>query len=83
MSFTTLILAAGAGTRMKSKLPKVAHPLLGRPLIRWVIEAARAAGCDDIITIVGYERELVSPLVADTITVFQEERKGTGHAVMM
>ncbi|MCL2757167.1 MAG: bifunctional UDP-N-acetylglucosamine diphosphorylase/glucosamine-1-phosphate N-acetyltransferase GlmU, partial [Coriobacteriia bacterium] len=41
------------------------------------------AGCDDIITIVGYERELVSPLVADTITVFQEERKGTGHAVMM
>jgi len=83
MSFTALVLAAGAGTRMKSRLPKVAHPLLDKPLIRWVIDVVSAAGCESIITVIGHERELVAPLVADTTTVLQEELNGTGHAVMM
>ena len=83
MAFTTLILAAGAGTRMNSSVPKAAHTLLGKPLIRWVIDAAYASKSDYVITVVGHEREQVLSLVADTTVVFQEELKGTGHAVMM
>jgi bifunctional UDP-N-acetylglucosamine pyrophosphorylase/glucosamine-1-phosphate N-acetyltransferase len=83
MIFSTLILAAGAGTRMKSTRAKVAHELLGKPLVRWVVDAARAAGSQEIITIVGHQREQVIPLVEDTTIVAQEERLGTGHAVMI
>ena len=77
-----LILAAGKGTRMKSDLAKVAHLMLDKPLVRWVVDAAREAGCTDIITIVGHGREQVEPLVDDTSIAFQPERLGTGHAVM-
>ncbi|MDR2492786.1 MAG: bifunctional UDP-N-acetylglucosamine diphosphorylase/glucosamine-1-phosphate N-acetyltransferase GlmU [Coriobacteriales bacterium] len=83
MSFSTLILAAGAGTRMKSALPKVAHEVLGKPLVRWVVDAARAAGSAHVITVVGLGRDKVAPLVSDTTVVVQEEQLGTGHAVMM
>jgi bifunctional UDP-N-acetylglucosamine pyrophosphorylase/glucosamine-1-phosphate N-acetyltransferase len=83
MPFSTLILAAGAGTRMKSARAKVVHELLGKPLIRWVVDAAREAGSNHIITVVGHAREQVIPLVDDTTVVVQEERLGTGHAVMM
>jgi bifunctional UDP-N-acetylglucosamine pyrophosphorylase/glucosamine-1-phosphate N-acetyltransferase len=83
MSFSTLILAAGAGTRMNSTRAKVVHELLDKPLIRWVVDAARAAGSNHIITVVGHAREQVIPLVDDTTVVVQEERLGTGHAVMM
>ena len=83
MSFTSLILAAGEGTRMKSALPKIAHPMLGKPLIRWVIDTLHSAGCENVITVVGHGRNQVEPLVADTTTVFQPEQRGTGHAVMM
>lgn len=81
MIFSTLILAAGAGTRMKSERAKVAHELLGKPLVRWVIDAASGAGSQEIITIVGHEKEQVIPLVNDTTIVVQQERLGTGHAV--
>jgi bifunctional UDP-N-acetylglucosamine pyrophosphorylase/glucosamine-1-phosphate N-acetyltransferase len=83
MTFSTLILAAGAGRRMKSARPKVIHELLGKPLVRWVIDAAQEAGSAEIITIVGHEREQVIPLVEDTRVVVQAERLGTGHAVMV
>ncbi|MDR2714863.1 MAG: bifunctional UDP-N-acetylglucosamine diphosphorylase/glucosamine-1-phosphate N-acetyltransferase GlmU [Coriobacteriales bacterium] len=83
MAFATLILAAGAGTRMKSNVPKVAHPLLGKALIRWVIDTVHEAECDTIITVVGHGREQLGFLVDDTISVVQEEQCGTGHAVMM
>jgi bifunctional UDP-N-acetylglucosamine pyrophosphorylase/glucosamine-1-phosphate N-acetyltransferase len=83
MVFSTLILAAGAGTRMKSARAKVAHELLGKPLIRWVVDAARAAGSGRVVTVVGHAREQVVPLVEDTTVVVQEERLGTGHAVMI
>ena len=46
MNAKALILAAGAGTRMKSAKPKVLHELLGKPLVRWVVDAAKAAGCE-------------------------------------
>jgi bifunctional UDP-N-acetylglucosamine pyrophosphorylase/glucosamine-1-phosphate N-acetyltransferase len=84
MSFSTLVLAAGAGTRMKSARAKVVHGLLGKPMIRWVVDAAKAAGSSTVITVVGHAREQVIPLVeGDTTVVVQEERLGTGHAVMV
>src|SRR3954454_17720746 len=48
-----VILAAGKGTRMKSSLPKVLHEAAGRPLLAWVIDAARAAGCEGILVVGG------------------------------
>jgi bifunctional UDP-N-acetylglucosamine pyrophosphorylase/glucosamine-1-phosphate N-acetyltransferase len=69
---------------MKSTRAKVAHELLGKPLVRWVVDAAKAAGSDRVITVVGHGREQVIPLVeGDTAVVVQEERLGTGHAVMV
>jgi bifunctional UDP-N-acetylglucosamine pyrophosphorylase/glucosamine-1-phosphate N-acetyltransferase len=68
---------------MVSSRAKAAHELLGKPLVRWVIDAALAAGSDRIMTVVGHEREQVIPLVGDTTIVVQEERLGTGHAIMV
>ena len=82
MTAKALILAAGAGTRMKSSKPKVAHEVLGKPLVRWVVDAAHAAGIDDIVSILGHQAEQVAPLVeADTKIAIQAEQLGTGHAV--
>ena len=81
MERAALVLAAGAGTRMKSKKPKVAHEILGKPLVNWVIDAARAAGMDEVVTVVGHGRQIVEPLVAGTTVVEQKERKGTADAV--
>ncbi|MDR3037374.1 MAG: bifunctional UDP-N-acetylglucosamine diphosphorylase/glucosamine-1-phosphate N-acetyltransferase GlmU [Coriobacteriales bacterium] len=84
MSFATLILAAGAGTRMKSTRAKVVHELLGKPLIRWVVDAAQAAGSAETIVVVGHGREQVMPLVEkDATVVVQDEQGGTGHAIMI
>ena len=49
--FTALIMAAGKGTRMRSSLPKVLHPVCGRPMVEWVIDAARAAGASEVVCI--------------------------------
>ena len=67
---------------MKSKKPKVAHEILGKPLVRWVVDSARTAGVERVVSVVGHEREQVIPLVeADTQVVVQPERKGTADAV--
>lgn len=81
-----VILAAGQGTRMKSSLPKVAHPVAGAPMIVWAIEAARDAGCDDLVVVVGHGREMVTALVTarfgDTVRfAVQTEQRGTADAV--
>ena len=79
---SALILAAGAGTRMKSDKPKVAHEVLGKPLVRWVIDAAHDAGVEDIISVLGHQSEKVAPLVeGDTQIVLQKAQLGTGDAV--
>jgi bifunctional UDP-N-acetylglucosamine pyrophosphorylase/glucosamine-1-phosphate N-acetyltransferase len=84
MGVAAIVLAAGAGTRMKSNLPKVAHEVLGKPLVNWVIDAAHAGGIERIVCVVGHGRELVEPLVeGQAETVFQPERKGTANAVEM
>ncbi|MFN9078173.1 MAG: NTP transferase domain-containing protein, partial [bacterium] len=54
-----VILAAGKGTRMQSDLPKVMHPVMGRPMVHWVVDAARAAGATKIVLVIGHGGELV------------------------
>jgi bifunctional UDP-N-acetylglucosamine pyrophosphorylase/glucosamine-1-phosphate N-acetyltransferase len=78
-----VILAAGKGTRMKSSLPKVLHEAAGRPLLAWVIDAARAAGCQRILVVVGHGAERVQEVIGgeDLSWVLQAEQRGTGHAL--
>ncbi|MCB9472988.1 MAG: NTP transferase domain-containing protein [Candidatus Delongbacteria bacterium] len=82
---SVIILAAGKGTRMKSDLAKVLHPALGRPMIDWVIDQARAAGSCRTVVVVGHQREAVIDAVSARGVEFavQAEQKGTGHAVQM
>ena len=83
MQAAAIVLAAGAGTRMKSDKPKVAHEVLGKPLVNWVLDAAEEAGIERLVTVVGHKREQVIPLVEDRAEiVVQEEQRGTAHAVL-
>ncbi len=84
MPINAIVLAAGEGTRMKSAHPKVTHKLLSKPLIWWPVHAARAAGCERIIVVVGHGADEVRAALADEGDiefVEQTERRGTGHAV--
>src|SRR2546423_6481475 len=73
-----VVMAAGIGTRMKSATPKHLHPLLGRRMVDWVVEAAREAGVERLVVV-------ASPQTADLLEgveiVVQEEPLGTGDAV--
>lgn len=79
----SLILAAGKGTRMKSELPKVIHPILGKPMVAYVIEAAEQTGCSTTTIVTGYKSELVVGALKGYKVDFveQPEQLGTGHAV--
>ena len=79
-----VILAAGKGTRMKSELPKVIHEALGKPMVKYSIEAAMEAGAEinDVCLVVGHKADMVKEVVGNQVTyVLQEEQLGTGHAV--
>jgi len=78
-----VVLAAGQGTRLRSALPKVLHPAAGRPMLDWVLRAARSAGCEDIAVVIGHGAEKVREVFSgEKITwVLQQEQKGTGHAL--
>ena len=81
-----VILAAGKSTRMKSEVPKVLHPVCGRLMIEYVLDAARAAGAERLVVVVGHKADLVRSSLAhhrDVVFAEQTEQKGTGHAVMM
>jgi len=78
----TVILAAGAGTRMKSDTAKVLHRICGQTLLAYVVDAARKAGSSEIIAVVGRQADQVRESVKDVTFVMQEEQLGTGHAVM-
>ncbi len=81
MNHVAIILAAGKGTRMKSSLPKVLHPVAGRPMLHWVVDAVRGTGPDRIVIVVGHGAELVTEGLDDGLeTVVQEQQNGTGHA---
>ena len=79
---TVLILAAGQGTRMRSRLPKVLHPICGRPMIAWPVAAARAAGMGQVVVIGGPERELEGHLPEGVALAVQPQPRGTGDAVV-
>lgn len=83
MSLGIVILAAGLGTRMRSALPKVLHPIAGRPMLAHVLDSARALGPTRIVVVYGHGGEQVRTALADAdITwVEQAEQLGTGHAV--
>ena len=78
-----LVLAAGKGTRMKSDLAKVLHPLMGQPLLAHVLNSARYVRPERIVVVVGHQAELVERALAGEELIFarQTEQLGTGHAV--
>jgi bifunctional UDP-N-acetylglucosamine pyrophosphorylase/glucosamine-1-phosphate N-acetyltransferase len=78
-----VILAAGKGTRMASSLPKVLHQVVGRPLLHWVVDAARKAECERILVVVGHGSERVREEIQgeDLEWIVQAEQRGTGHAL--
>lgn len=78
-----IILAGGKGTRMKTEQPKVMCEVLFKPMVSYVLDAVKEAGCTDVCVITGHCSEVVeAALPADVETAFQAERLGTGHAVM-
>ena len=79
-----IILAAGLGTRMKSDLAKVLHPILDRPMISYVLETAYHVAADNVVVVVGHQADDVKRICLQTPGVsfaFQAEQLGTGHAV--
>ena len=77
-----IILAAGQGTRMKSDLYKVLHPVCGKPMVEHVIDHIRGLGADRVVTVVGHGAEAVEETLGKKSEyVLQEEQLGTAHAV--
>lgn len=87
MAKSAVILAGGEGKRMKSNKPKPMSEVLGKPMLQWVIDSVRAAGVENICVVKGFRKECIEEYVATlpykVETVYQAERLGTGHAVMM
>ena len=81
-----VVLAAGAGTRMKSNMPKVLSKVLFRPMLKWVLDALNLAEITSVCIVTGYKREVVidylNTLQTSYKTVLQNEQKGTAHAVL-
>ena len=83
MQIFGIVLAAGQGKRMKSKLYKVLHPVCGKPMIDYVVTALKQSGVDRLVTIVGHGAEAVREYLGDrTEYALQEQQLGTGHAVL-
>ena len=82
MNLETLILAAGKGTRMRSKLPKVLHKVGGKPMLQHVVDAAKKAGSAREVVVIGAGAQLVTKEISEVEFVLQEEQLGTGHAVL-
>lgn len=81
MTVRAIVLAAGKGTRMKSDLPKVLHPVAGRPLLSWVVDAVAGTGPDELMVVVGHGADDVAAVLPDGVgSVVQEKQRGTGHA---
>ncbi|GAX88668.1 bifunctional UDP-N-acetylglucosamine diphosphorylase/glucosamine-1-phosphate N-acetyltransferase GlmU [Effusibacillus lacus] len=83
MSINAVVLAAGQGTRMKSRRHKVLHPVCGKPMIRHILDALQTAGITRPIVVIGSLGEQVQAALGDDVEfVWQKEQLGTGHAVM-
>jgi bifunctional UDP-N-acetylglucosamine pyrophosphorylase/glucosamine-1-phosphate N-acetyltransferase len=82
-ALATLILAAGKGSRMKSRRPKVLHPVCGRPMLAFVLDAAAAVRPERRLVVVGHGSEAVREQFQEGVEfVLQAEQRGTGHAVL-
>ena len=83
MKITAVLLAAGQGTRMKSSLPKVLHPVAGKPMIWHALQAIQQSTTEKPVVVVGHGADEVTKYLGDSAqTVLQEPQLGTGHAVM-
>src|SRR5476649_2262576 len=82
-ALSVVILAAGKGTRMYSNLPKVLHPLSGKPMVQHVIDAATRLGVNNVYLVYGHGGDLLKQMFADNDLnwVLQAEQLGTGHAM--
>lgn len=85
MSLSVVILAAGKGTRMRSSLPKVLHPIANKPMVNHVIDAARQVNAENTYLVYGFGGDVLkAKVLGDDLTfVEQKEQLGTGHAVDM
>lgn len=91
MGISAVILAGGEGKRMKSEKPKAMSQVMGEPMLRWVLNAVKGAGINRVCVLTGFAKEYIEEYLTDydietgskTVTAFQAERRGTGHAVMM
>nr|WP_320011675.1 NTP transferase domain-containing protein [uncultured Desulfobulbus sp.] len=83
-SIIAVVLAAGKGTRMKSAVAKVLHPVFFRPMLHHVLDSVKTAGIDTCAVIIGHQRKAVEQILVPYAvdTVVQEEQLGTGHAVL-
>lgn len=81
---SAVILAAGKGTRMKSDLAKVLHPLCGKPMLTYSVEVARSIGAEKIAVVIGHQADAVRYAFRDQGLIFIEQREqlGTGHAIL-
>ena len=78
-----IVMAAGKGTRMKSKKSKLVQKIYGKEIVKRAVENAKSAGVNDIVAVVGYQKEEVMAVLGDTVKyAFQEDMLGTGHAVL-
>jgi bifunctional UDP-N-acetylglucosamine pyrophosphorylase/glucosamine-1-phosphate N-acetyltransferase len=83
MKITAVLLAAGQGTRMKSDLPKMLHPICGRPMLFYALDAAHSVSTETPLVVIGHGAEAVREAIAGAANcVVQEQQLGTGHAVM-
>jgi len=83
MTKLAIVLAAGQGKRMKSKLYKVLHPVCGKPMVEHVLDAVRKASCERAVVVVGHGAEAVRTRLGEAAEyVLQEQLLGTGHAVL-
>ena len=81
-AIAAIVLAAGAGTRMKTNIPKVLTPVLGEPMLGYVLDSLKECGVDRLICVVGHMGEQVTDFVGNRGEItWQKERLGTGHAV--
>ncbi|WP_299429037.1 bifunctional UDP-N-acetylglucosamine diphosphorylase/glucosamine-1-phosphate N-acetyltransferase GlmU [uncultured Meiothermus sp.] len=84
MAHAVVILAAGLGTRMKSRLPKVLHPLLGKPLVGYCLDTAFASGAEKVVVVIGHGAKQVRQTFEgypNLSFVVQEQQLGTAHAL--
>ena len=81
---SVVILAAGKGTRMKSDMAKVLHPICGRPMLAYPVDTARAVGAEKIVVVVGHQSDVVREAFGEAGLVFVEQRQqlGTAHAIL-